>query len=1330
MTNGIGLSTEFVGQYDFGIALTVRNGTSFGVANLDLRNRAPLVERLPDYRQRVTRVYDVLNPIPKDPAKILADAWLTWGTQDAEYTNCRLILQNVSGQPKEFPEDKKPPYLTRVYEEIAASAETPVGDPDVTFDQYDNQIIVQEYLQFSTGTAIYQIPGVTPAPAPFTTAILKEEIRTNDGTLMRIKRTYTTGGILSDREELKFDGKLLLRTITSLNEVPATPSGFTLVTESTEYVRGLKVYSYSYASASSIIGLGGEISRSTEYNLSPDQGVTGVTVTTITYLTDTTVTSNPITGPVGSELINVSYTDNDGYRTWRAVYASGQGVITSSKNISEGGMLISYSITSINSAPATPSATIGGVVTLVKQLTRNGSDAAAGTVIYDYDWVEANGEVSRAFTNSNGGPVDFNPSAPTASLGPVVCTVRYLTSLAVTSDPTTRPPGFVRVAIDRQEQAGYIAWTVRYGYGVGLIVDNEEYRNQGRLTVFSRTSLGAPPEAPSPVLEGQIDSITLTDGGSGYTSPPTISFSGGGGTGAIATAVLEGASVASVTLLSAGTGYISAPTVFFTGGGGSGATATALLVPTTVASASLTGGGSGYSSAPTVLITGGGGSGATATATVGGGISGMTLLSAGTGYVGNFAVVFSGGGGSGAQATAIVQGGVVVGFNVDTAGSGYTSPPTVTLAPPSGGSGATASVSLSGGVRIVYPITGGGYTYPTGATIVFTGGGGTGAAGKLVVDVFGNPAYCYISNCGTGYTSAPAISFTGGTGSATGFAPSPSSASVASVTITNPGSGYTSTPTISFSGGGGTGAAATAILTPTGVASVSVAAPGTGYTSVPSVGFTGGGGSGASASAVLDGAPIASITLVDGGSGYLTAPTVIFSAGTAAAFATVSSTSAAVVLIQANVRTEDGYNVYDYRWAQGVGVIAESIQQRELGLRLEAWTSMGEAYDATFMKPPGILMSRDFDYEEGFTRWVVVCMQNSAGTDPTLGQHVASLVITDLGNYDYGSAPTITISGGGGSGATAIPIMSAGTAGFVTGATVTNGGSGYTSPPLVTVSGGTSDVPQFVALLDNIAVKREKLLRFTYPGRAQAVILQNPTIVNGYNLDIQLSPPIDTEVIGGEEISYSTENTISNLTYPYYTPLEWATVVAQYRGSNGPTSEIQGLRGYRAIGGISSVDITPGGTAQVSVLGHPLVYGASESAFLKVFGGPDAPDGVTFTLEAEVELAFVAYDGTQYFRRTVGFAVIPAQNDLPTLTSSTMLSTSVTSIATLKAVVTVGAAAGSRTNAFRYVWNQGGVLVTRYVRPTLVSGALSADTTFWIKPTDYSGGTPLYWVLA
>ncbi len=78
-----------------------------------------------------------------------------------------------------------------------------------------------------------------------------------------------------------------------------------------------------------------------------------------------------------------------------------------------------------------------------------------------------------------------------------------------------------------------------------------------------------------------ISAISVTNPGAGYTSAPTVSITGGGGSGASATAATAGGVVTAITLTNPGTGYTSAPAVTLTGGGfTTPATATASVTNT------------------------------------------------------------------------------------------------------------------------------------------------------------------------------------------------------------------------------------------------------------------------------------------------------------------------------------------------------------------------------------------------------------------------------------------------------------------------------------------------------------------------------------------------------------------------------------------------------------------------------------------------------------------------------------------------------------------------------------------------------------------------------
>ncbi len=82
---------------------------------------------------------------------------------------------------------------------------------------------------------------------------------------------------------------------------------------------------------------------------------------------------------------------------------------------------------------------------------------------------------------------------------------------------------------------------------------------------------------------------------------------------------------------------------------------------------------------------------------------------------------------------------------------------------------------------------------------------------------------------------------------------------------------------------------------------------------------------------------------------------------------------------------------------------------------------------------------------------------------PAFYRYVSSITITAAGS-GYTTAPTISITGGGGTGATATATIS--TSGTVTGITITNKGTGYTSVPTVTISGGGGTGATGTAVLD------------------------------------------------------------------------------------------------------------------------------------------------------------------------------------------------------------------------------------------------------------------------
>ena len=69
----------------------------------------------------------------------------------------------------------------------------------------------------------------------------------------------------------------------------------------------------------------------------------------------------------------------------------------------------------------------------------------------------------------------------------------------------------------------------------------------------------------------------ITSGGSGYTSPPTVTISGKG-TGATAICTVANGAVTSIAITNSGSGYDQSTNISFSGGGGTGATAKGTII--------------------------------------------------------------------------------------------------------------------------------------------------------------------------------------------------------------------------------------------------------------------------------------------------------------------------------------------------------------------------------------------------------------------------------------------------------------------------------------------------------------------------------------------------------------------------------------------------------------------------------------------------------------------------------------------------------------------------------------------------------------------------------
>jgi len=523
-----------------------------------------------------------------------------------------------------------------------------------------------------------------------------------------------------------------------------------------------------------------------------------------------------------------------------------------------------------------------------------------------------------------------------------------------------------------------------------------------------------------------VASATITAGGSGYATAPTVLFSGGGGSGAAGTATISGGAVTAITITNSGSGYTSNPAISFSGGGGSGAAATAVLsapVPTT---------------APSVGSTG------TLTWTIG------TLANGASGTVSFLAIPSAAGS---YVNTAIITDGVNNGPSLndrdawDTATTtfGALSPTKVTSTPE----------VLTGGTAS-YTIT---VSNPLPATT---------AINVSVAD-----------NLPTGFTYAAGSTVING-----GASSDPCASCVAAVKVVSGGSGYTSAPTVSFTGGGGSGAAATANVSGGVVTSITVTAGGTGYTSVPTVSFSGGGGSGASATALVPTSTVpvwGGLSIAAGGT-----LTIAFNAtvganvpiGTYDNEINVSGSVPSLIFDQTGTTAEDVHVCTAAPTITAPTVCASSTGNvASVALRPQA-TYLWSVNNGAIITTSSTGTVNSVSVGAGGTGYVTAPAisfsggggTGAAATATVLGGAVTAITITNPGS-GYTSAPTVTI-GGPGTGATAAAVLGTGiiyTAGTVSpitvSVTITEDTCSSTPSTNVTVTGPVITVqPQDVTI--------------------------------------------------------------------------------------------------------------------------------------------------------------------------------------------------------------------------------------------------------------------------
>jgi uncharacterized repeat protein (TIGR01451 family) len=592
---------------------------------------------------------------------------------------------------------------------------------------------------------------------------------------------------------------------------------------------------------------------------------------------------------------------------------------------------------------------------------------------------------------------------------------------------------------------------------------------------------------------GSVGAVRVTSPGSGYTTAPAISFTGGGGgTGATATATVSGGQITAINVTSGGSGYTSAPSVVITpAGGGTGGAATAsvnnIADPTSVTGSTnvtwvMPAGTTLAPNATSQFVfyvnagTTGGTFFNTATLTTGIGTLtandtvGISIRTAALTISKSVALASA----PSVPVTVVNRGDTVRYTVVITNNSGTTTTNTTVYDPLPTGFNYVSSTPSVGSVAF------GTAACPTTSStncLTWTIGSlaANGGIATITIDAVANQAGPVVNTATVTSTEAATV-----TASATVFVSGPVlgiNKTANTSVVTRPGAGTTTvTYTIEYANTGNqtanltylgdtfgspsiptgwtfnAGASSSNCNGPNAVAVITVNSGGSGYTSAPTVTFTGGGGAGAAATATVSGGVVTAITITNPGTGYTSAPAIGFTGGGGGSGATATATVFAGIACT-NLGTLTAGTTTFRTIAFNVGTTA-ALQTDTDTASINA--SNATTATATFDELVQSTTCTNTNYYFRNTSGAV-----STGAN---GYAVATVNMTN-GGTGYTSAPIVSFTGGGGTGAAGTAVGNA--TGAVGGVNMTSVGSGYTSAPTVGFTGGAGTGAAATAVLTN-----------------------------------------------------------------------------------------------------------------------------------------------------------------------------------------------------------------------------------------------------------------------
>ena len=408
--------------------------------------------------------------------------------------------------------------------------------PDVLERTASGLLRVRRLYVAKVGAAALSLEiGVTGGPGTTILAAMSDEGSTL--AVARLQLTYLEPGLLSQTDDYSNNGALHVRTITSFNQVPSTPSGFTLVATQASEVEGIPTRAYRFAKGV------GEISRETD--LANNGLLERVTIRHLTAPGGT----DPVATLSGYVRISVGKAEADGHLAWTATFAKGVGVVSLDTETKFNGALVITTRTTLTAPGASAPTALTGQFSQDKQ-ERDGhivwvQRGAVGTgIVDDNTQARYGGKLSLRTVSSIGtathaaGEIEFTADArdgytfftsrgvsgsgrfsidSTTTQGGAVTrtTIRF-----INTDDTAKPAGALTATGIDQEQ-GYAIYTEVYtsvptagGGAGGYASEDISYRFGGALKYTTRTAYNA--TAPTPAGT-QVLVKTETSNGDGFT---------------------------------------------------------------------------------------------------------------------------------------------------------------------------------------------------------------------------------------------------------------------------------------------------------------------------------------------------------------------------------------------------------------------------------------------------------------------------------------------------------------------------------------------------------------------------------------------------------------------------------------------------------------------------------------------------------------------------------------------------------------------------------------------------------------------------------------------